>query len=212
MRFNLSLRNLSLGCALALLATGAAWAQPANPPANSADLSAGWLAGGTARLNGAIDSQSTKQGDVVEAKLIHAVKTPDGTELPAGTELHGTVSAVQASQSDGPSSISLRFDKAELRGGRMVPVKVTVIGAYPSNENQSAVYGQASMAPVQKHVLLRDRFDQEPGTLSHIAMKSRASGSNSVTFSNKKGDVKLRAGTFLQLGIAEQNTSMSTGM
>ena len=44
-------------------------------------------------------------------------------------------------------------------------------------------------------------------------MTSRASGSNSATFTNKNGDVKLRAGTFLQVGIArQQNNGMSTGM
>ena len=213
MRFKSSLRGLSLGCAIAFLATGAAWALPPNPPGNTADSSASWLAGATARLDRAIDSQTAKQGDVVEAKLINTMKTPEGTALPAGTELHGTVAAVKASQNGGPSSISLRFDKADLKNGKSLPVRVTVIGAFPSDENQLSVDGQASMAPVEKHVSLKDRFDQEAGTLSHIAMHSRASGSNSATFSNKSGDVKLRAGTFLQVGIAQQhNGGMSTGM
>ena len=164
MRFRSSLRDLSLGCAMAFLAAGAASAQPANSPAGStADSSASWLAGGTARLNRAIDSQTARQGDAVEARLIDAVKTPDGVKLPTGTELHGTVSAVKASQDGGPSSISLRFDKAELKNGKTVPVKVTVIGAYPNDENQVTLYGQATMTPTQKHVSFKDRFDQEPG-------------------------------------------------
>lgn len=213
MRFRLSTGKFSLGFAAALLATGAAWALPSPPPNTSATSSTAWLAGDTARLDHALNAQSAKQGETIEAKLDHTVKTPDGTELPGGTELRGTVTAVDAS-SHGPSSISIRFDKAVLKDGKTLPVKVAVIGAYPNDEYQMGVYGEASMGPVQKHVSLKDRFDQEAGTLHDVAMHSRVSGQDSATFSNKKGNVKLRAGTFLQLGIghgSSTNGNMSTG-
>jgi len=212
MRFSLSLRSFSLGCALALLGAGAAWAQPADSPVNAADSSADWLAGGTARLGGAIDSRSAKQGDAVEAKLDSAVKTPDGTELPAGTKLQGSVSAVQASQGRGPSSVSIRFTKAELKSGKVVPVKVVVTAAYPNNDGQTAFYGDSLIGPAERRVSIKDQFDQEPGTLSHIAMNSAAGSSDSATFSNNKGDVKLQSGTFLQIGIAQQTSGLSTAM
>ncbi len=213
MRFRMSTGKLSLGfAAAALLAAGAASAQPA-PPSSSATSQTAWLAGGTARLDHALNAKNAKQGEAIEAKLDRTVKTPDGTELPGGTELRGTVTAVNAS-SNGGSSISIRFDKAVLKDGKTVPVKVAVIGAYPNDENRMGLEGEASMGPVQKHVSMKDRFDQEAGTLQHIAMKSRVSGENSATFSNKNGNVKLRAGTFLQVGIGQQsntNGNMSSG-
>jgi hypothetical protein len=213
MRWKSSLRNLSLGVAsAAFLAAGAAWALPgnSNSPTQSAQSGQSWLAGGTARLDHAVDSQNAKTGQTVEARLDHTVKTADGTELPGGTQLRGTVAAVTPSEGGGPSSITLRFDQAALKDGKTVPVKVTVIGAYPNDENQLAIYGEESMGSAQKHVPAQDRFDQEPGTLSHISMTSRVSGQNSATFSKKDGDVRLRAGTFLQVGIAPRGSGMTT--
>jgi hypothetical protein len=192
------------------LAVSAAWALPAGQSAAQSDPS--WLAGTTARLDHAIDARNAKQGDVVEAKVDHTVKTPDGTEIPSGTELRGTVVAVQAPNNGGPASLTLRFDKAELKNGGSVPVKVTVVGAYPNNESSLEMYGQASMGPAPRRVTLNDRYDQKPGTLRHIAMNSRASSEDSATFSNDNGDVKLRAGTFLQVGIARQGGTVASGL
>lgn len=205
-------RSLSLGtAAIAFLATGTAWALPPTHTAQSSQqMSSSWLTGATARLDHTLDAKDAKQGMAVEAKLDHTVKTPDGTKLPAGTELRGTVASVQAAD-NGPSSISLRFDKAELKNGQTVPVKVTLIGAYPSNENQMSSYGQLDMAPAPRRVSPKAKYEQEAGTLSHIAMNSRVSGQNSATFLSKDGDVKLRAGTFLQLGIALQGGGMNSG-
>ncbi len=214
MRLNLSVGKLSPGfAAAALLAAGAAWALPTPPPNSSAMSPAAWLAGGTARLDHALNAENAKQGEMIEAKLDHTVKTPDGTELPAGTQLRGTVTAVNAS-SNGPSTISIRFDKAVLKDGKTLPVKVAVIGAFPNDEYQMGVYGESSMGPVQKHVSLKDRFDQKAGTLHDVAMHSRVSGQNSATFINKNGNVKLRAGTFLQVGIGQRsnmNGNMASG-
>lgn len=209
MRITSSLRTLSLGVtALAFLAAGAAWAQP-NDNGTQSDTS--WLAGATARLDHTLDAKTAKTGQVVAAKLEGAVKTADGTELPRGTELRGTVAAVQAPGSGQAASVSLLFDRAQLKDGKTVPVKVTIIGAYPSDENQQAIYGNSGMAAAPKRVPAQDRFDQEPGTLSHVAMTSRVSGHNSATFTNRNGDVTLRQGTFLQVGIAPKQSGMSAG-
>jgi hypothetical protein len=212
MRLKTFLRTLSLGAtAGSFLVAGAAWALPASQPASSTETNASWLAGATARLDHGIDAKDARAGEAIEAKLDHAVKTPDGTELPGGTELRGTVASVQAPAAGSSASITLRFDKAALKDGNTVPVKVTVIGAYPYDEGQLSVYGQESMAPAPTRVSAKARYDQKPGTLSHIAMNSRVSGENSATFINTNGDVKLRAGTFLQLGIARQPNGMDSG-
>ncbi|MFP5226650.1 MAG: hypothetical protein ACLGXA_03405 [Acidobacteriota bacterium] len=216
MRLQSSLRNASLGFATAAFLAAGAWALPApaqNSSSSTASSSSSWLAGGTARLDHALNSRTAKQGQTVEAKLHRDVKMQDGTVLPGGTELRGIVSAVQPASNGGPSSLSLRFNEAVLKDGKTVPVKVTVIGAYPNDENQLAMYDESSMGSAPRHVSPKDRFDQEPGMLSHVAMKSRVSGHNSATFSNKKGDVNLRNGTFFQVAIAHRtNTNMSSGM
>ncbi len=210
MRLTSSLKTFSLGVTtLAFLAAGAAWALPND---NGTEASMSWLAGGTARLDHALDAKTAKPGQVVEAKLEGTVKTADGTELPRGTTLRGTVAAVHAPDNGQAASISVLFDQAQLKDGKTLPVKVAIIGAYPNDEGQLGTYGGSTMPNAPERVPLADRFDQEPGTLSHIAMTSRASGSNSATFTNQKGDVKLEPGTFLQVGIAQrQGDTMAAG-
>ncbi len=209
----LSSKNLSLALAATLfMSAGAAWAQSDNSQAPNSTQA--WrLEGTTVRLDRMLDTKTAKQGEPVQAKLDDAVKTTDGMQLPKGTELMGSVTAVQPFQNGSASSISLRFDQAKLKDGKTIPVKVTVIGAYPRDEDQLAIYGQQTMGSAPRHVPSQDRFDQEPGVLSKIAMTSRVSGHNSATFSDSKGDVKLQAGTFFQVGIAPRGAStMNSGM
>jgi hypothetical protein len=185
------LKNLSIGVVTAsFLLAGAAFAQ-------SVDLT-----GVNARLEQPLDSRSAKSGQAVEAKLDGSVKTTDGVDLPRGTELVGKVNQVQASQKDGPSSISLVFTTAQLKDGKQVPVKATVVAAYPDSDSYAAAYGDDPMGQAPKNVSSQDKFDQEPGTLSNIAMTSAVQNQDSATFSRNRGDIRLSAGTNLQVGIA----------
>jgi hypothetical protein len=132
MQIATSLRNLSLGVATAsVLLAGSALAQSSQ---TSQSKSQQWqLQGVNARLDHTLDAQSARVGEDVEAKLDQPVKTAEGAKLPAGTEVWGKVERVQASQNGGPSSMTLRFTTGQLRNGQKVPMKVTVIGAFPPN-------------------------------------------------------------------------------
>lgn len=202
-------KNLSLALTAALFLTvGAAFAQSQDAQAGDPGP-APQLAGVTVHLDRLLDAKTAKQGDAVEAKLDDSVKTPDGTRLPRGTKLLGAVTAVQPFQNGGSSSVSLRFDQARLKDGKTVPVKVTVIAAYPNDENQLAAYGQQTMGSAPSQVPTQDRFDQEPGILGQISMNSQVIDHNSATFSSSRSDVKLQPGTFLQIGIAPQKNTAS---
>lgn len=210
------LRNLSLGLATATFAfAGAAFAQPAASTQSGAMQPAQhWhLVGATVRLDHALSTRNTRQGQMVEAKLNGSVKTAEGVDLPKGTELMGRVDRVQASQNGGPSMLSLVFTKAELKDGHTVPVKVTVVGAYPSDEAALAVNGDQTMGSAPQHVSSRARIDQEAGLLSHISMHSAVQSHNSARFEKKDGDFTLKAGTYLQVAIAPRhaNTTMNQG-
>lgn len=189
-----ALRNLSLGLATAsFLATGAAFAESSG------------LTGATARLDHTLNAQSARQGQRVEAKLDGSVKTRSGLDLPKGTELIGTVSAVKPSENGGPSNLSVTFTKAETKDGHMIPVRVTLIGAYPASAG-GGTYGQQTMGPVPNHISADRKVDQEAGLLSHISMWSSAQAQKSATFRDQDGNVKLRQGTYFQLGIAPAST------
>lgn len=203
MRVITGLRNLSLGVATAsFLLAGAAFAESSE------------LAGGTARLDHTIDAQNAQQGQHVEAKLNDTVKTRSGLELPKGTELIGQVSRVQSSENGGPSDLALVFSKAELKDGKQIPVKVTLVGAFPPTAGAASPYGNQTMGPAPKHISPQEKIDQEAGLLSHISMTASAQGHNSATFRDKDGNVKLRQGTYFQVGIAPasgNSTMMSSG-
>lgn len=208
MRVVMSLRNLSLGLATAsFLLAASALAQTPSPQSGQWKLN-----GVNARLDRTLDARSARVGQTVEVKLDRAVKTAAGAKLPGGTEVCGTVESVQASQNGSPSTVTLRFTTARLENGQKVPVKVTVIGAFPPNAQSYLNSMGGQLPPAPAHISPQDRFTQEPGLLRHIEMKSAVQGQNSATFTNENGNVRLGQGTYLQLAIAPVNNGQQNGM
>lgn len=191
MKFAASFRNLSLGLATAsFLMAGAAFAQ--STP----------MVGVNVRLDHTLNTKNAVPGQMIAAKLDSSIKTIDGFDLAKGTELMGKVDRVQASQNGGPATLSLIFNSAQTKNGKQIPVKVTLLGAYPSGQQQDATYGTESMGPAPRHVNPQEQIDQEAGLLSHVSMHSAVKSNDSATFRKNDGDIKLTAGTYFQVGIA----------
>lgn len=190
------LKNFSFGLALAsFICAGAASAQS--------------LVGVTTRLEKPLDSGSAKSGETITTKLDSTVTTPDGIKLPRGTELLGKVADVKSGQ-NGNVSVTLLFSTAKLKGGKEIPVKATLVGAYTAGEGDDATYGSLTMAPAPAKVSADDTFNQQPGALRHVTMTSAVKNSDSGTFTSSNGNFKLEAGTYLQFGIDASATSGST--
>ncbi len=193
MRFT-SLKKLSFGLALSsLVAAGAASAQS--------------LVGVNTRLDRTLDSRSAAAGQVVTAKLDGTVTTADGTKLPKGTELIGKVADVK--NANGAASVSLVFTSAKLKDGKEIPVKATVLAAYPQSDPVADTLGGAPQ-PAPAQVEGDSVFDQQAGALEHVEMTSAVKDHNSGTFSSTTGNFKLLAGTGLQVGIASASTASGT--
>lgn len=187
MRF--SLQNFSMSLAVvSLLSAGAASAQT--------------LAGVNTRLVSPLNSQTASEGQTVTVKLEGTVKTADGVKLTRGTELVGKVTSVKASQNGGAASVTVTFTTADLKGGKQVPVKATLLAAYPGDQGIEAQYSDSTMDTVAGKVSGDQTIDQEPGALPGVALKSAVEAPESGTFSKTNGNFKLAAGTFLQVGIA----------
>jgi hypothetical protein len=203
MKSNVSLKYLALGLTTGLLGfSGSVYAQAANQNYQ--------LVGVNARLVQTINTDTVKQGQQVEAKLDGTVTTSDGVKLERGTELVGTVAEAAPSANRGPASVTLVFTKAQLKDGKEIPVKVTLLAAYPASEADDATYGDSIVGPAPQHIDPKQTVLQEPGLLSHVEMKSAVQGDDSGTFSKVKGNFRLSAGTYLQLGIAAQNGAGAT--
>jgi hypothetical protein len=169
------------------------------------------LVSADAALVHSVDSKDAKPGEMVTAKLTSDVKSADSMELPKGTLLIGRVQHVRMSTDNGPSRLSIVFTKARLRDGRSIPIKATLLGAYPGGASNSYDYTGVGgpYTSMQPHLIPYDqKVDQEPGTLSHVAMHSAVQSSASGVFTSKDRDVNLKSGTELQIAIAPRTSAM----
>ncbi len=169
------------------------------------------LVSANAELTQGLNSKSSRQGQTVTAKLTANVTTAGPMELPKGTMLMGAVEQVQPGNANGSKSeISIVFNEARLKDGREIPIKATLLGAYPP----AAVYtlgGVGSYLPIQPRLIPSDQsVIQDPGTLGNIAMHSAVQSDVSGTFLSKKNGIKLSQGTQLQLAIAPESSSSSS--
>jgi hypothetical protein len=198
------LRSYALGIAAALVSLpmyASMQAQPQNLNLVSAN----------AELTQALNSKSTQQGQSVTAKLTSPVKTEGQTELPKGTLLMGKVAQVQNANSNGNNTeISIVFNEARLSNGRDVPIKATLLAAYPPVETGVAESVSSYMIQQPAHIPDDQKVQQDPGTLSNVTMQSSVQSNVSGVFLSKKHNINLRQGTRFQLAIAPETNSMST--
>lgn len=202
MRLAERIRTWSLGLgAASIIIAGAAVAHASD----SSQAPSGDLTGANAVLVHALDASSAQQGQPVEAKLRNSVKTDTGLKLDKGTLLKGTITGLEKASSGGASSVTVAFNQAQLKNGTVIPVKVTLLAAFPASAADQATYGMGEVSSAPQHVNPLTKIDQEPGQLSHISMHSSVQSNDSGTFGDKDGNLKLRAGTYLQVGIAPAN-------
>lgn len=190
MQFCFSVKNVSLGLAILSMSAAAAWGQS--------------LSGVNTKLVTPLNSQTAKAGQQVIVKLNDSVKITNGQTLPKGTELLGTVSEVKAAEGRNPASVSVVFNTAQLKDGKKVPVKATLLAAYAASASDSV--GVAPSEVNEKYTI-----DQEAGALpGGVTLKAAVQNSDSGTFAKENGNFKLGAGSFLQLGVGPAGASGAT--
>ena len=104
------------------------------------------------------------------------------------------------------SKLALRITKAELKDGKVIPVKATIMGidAPQSTNDEGFPVAPGDQEPNDwnKGTLAVDQI----GALHDVDLHSRISGRNSGVFDSTTNDnMKLREGTELELAIAEQH-------
>lgn len=152
------------------------------------------LMSGTAELVHTIDSKSAMQGQIVSAKLTDTIETPEGLKLPRGTELLGHVADVQPSHDKSPAKLALTFDKAQMKDGKQVPIKATLLEVAPPGQ----------FAEVPQKVASDGAFNQEAGEISGVSMHSSVQGADSGTLMSKDKNIRLDTGTELVIAVAPQ--------
>jgi hypothetical protein len=105
----------------------------------------------SAELTKRLDSKKAKVGDEVEAKTTDEAKLPDGTDLPKGTKLKGNVIDVKAkSKEQNESHMVISLNRAELKGGKELPIRaaVTSMTAPTANTSMDTPAGGAMAGPI----------------------------------------------------------------
>jgi len=155
-------------------------------------------------LANAIDARDMTSGKQIRAKLSDTAHLKNGTELPSGTALIGTIAADDL-HATGESKMALRFTKAELKDGKVVPIKATIVGLFPPQQLYSSDYASGAGGQIPNTwtpaTLRIDQLGAISGVDLHSAIASRDSG---TLVSTKKKDFKLPEGSELALAIAAQ--------
>ncbi len=151
-----------------------------------------------------IDARNTTSGKQIRAKLSQTAHLKNGTELPSGTILIGTIAADDL-HAVGESKLTLRFTKAELKDGKIIPIKATIVGVFPPEDLYGSGFASAAGDRIPNtwndHTLKIDQL----GALSGVDLHSAIASSNSGTLvSTKKKDFKLPTGSEFALAIAAQ--------
>jgi uncharacterized lipoprotein YbaY len=148
----------------------------------------------TATLPHSLDADKDHLDSTIEAELDHKVTLSDGTVLPSHTVLNGKITRDDM-QAAGKSEFALRFDQAQLKDGKTVPIKATIVDIrHPSSDTED--YAESNDWTNQTLSV------QQLNVVSGVDLHSEIAGNDSAVFvSTKKHGVKVPAGSELKLAI-----------
>jgi hypothetical protein len=154
-----------------------------------------------ADLTKPLDARRTHAGQQFEAKLNDKVQLKDGTVLPKGTKLEGRVVNDRAGE-NGRSTMTLRFTQAELKNGKKIPIKATIVGLYSAADQYVPAYGETQ--PPNYWTPNTLQVDQV-NALNHVDLHSRIAAHNSGVLQSSKDDIHFASGTEFALAIAQRS-------
>jgi len=152
-----------------------------------------------ATLPRTLDADKDHLDSTVEAELNRKVTLSNGTILPAHTILTGKITRDDM-PATGTSEFALRFDQAQLKNGKTVPIKATVVNI---NTPDSDIDYPASNDWTDKTLTV-----EQVNVVSGVDLHSEIADDNSaVLVSTKKHDVKVPAGSELNLAVGPATNS-----
>ena len=153
-----------------------------------------------------IYSDKVGSGNEFKVRLAGKVHLNNGTDLPSGTVLVGTMT--KDNQQANESRLTLRFTQANLKDGGVVPIKATIVGvAKPSIDSfEGYAVDPGDQAPNDwtDKTLQVEQTDVFP----HVDFRSDIASENSGVFvSTGNHNFKLPEGSEIKLAIASGNSN-----
>jgi hypothetical protein len=132
------LRCLAVSAFLVLVSASALSQTPAAAPTAAAQATAQFDNRVFAEFDKLVHVKRVKVGDSVTAHLTAPAKLRDGTELPKGSKLVGSITEIKVkADNEGPSKLGLLFTKALPKGGAEIPVQLALVTVAPHNQQNS---------------------------------------------------------------------------
>ena len=163
-----------------------------------------------ATLEKTIDAKKAKAGEPISVKVSSAAQLSDGTRIPIGSILTGHIDAVTPSEKKSDSTVTVTFDKLQIKNGNEVAVKSTLVSAMstaPGGDDKP--YDPSSYRPGT----LGDNksngqnngdagFSSTPHPIEGLTVSGSPQEASSGTFTQAKGNVHLSSGVVLVVSIA----------
>lgn len=173
-----------------------------------------------ANLDKTLDAKKAKPGDAFSAKTVSGTTLNDGTVVPPGSILQGHVDSATPSQHKSDSTMALTIDKLQVKGGKEIPVKATIVSiatferefgggsghpadrAFDSNAKDTARLNGASTG--------NDQSDNGPHPVPGLTLTSSVKDANSGTLTQAKGNLHLSNENQIQVSLAVLPASANT--
>jgi hypothetical protein len=149
------------------------------------------LVSANTELTQTLDAKNLKQGDAVTAKVRATIRFANGTEIARGSQLLGHVETIT-----GATQVVLTFDKAQLKGGKQLPIKATITAIIPAGTQDYLAETPSATTKIQS-------VGQD------VNLKSAVQGSDSGQLTGKKS-IHLPVGTQLEFAIAAPTAAANT--
>jgi hypothetical protein len=158
-------------------------------------------------LDKAVDAKKSKPGDPVTVKITGAATLNDGTPIPAGSTLSGKIDSVTPSEKKGDSTVVLTLDKLQIKNGKEIGVKATVMqvsSLVPDYGSDQAAPDPSSYRPgtAGNSGQNNSTSPQGPHPIAGLTLTGTSHDPTSATLTQAKKNVHLPSGALLQVSVA----------
>jgi hypothetical protein len=156
-----------------------------------------------ADLTKTLDAGKTKVGDPVTVKLVYEANFSDGTTLPRNTALTGHVDRVQASEKKSDSLIQITLDKALLKGGKVIPIKATIMKLHVLVSPFASIQGGDSGTSLNPDSAAPRAQTGQTAGINRVTLQSDVEQPYSAIFQSSRRNARLSGGTEMDIAVGE---------
>ncbi len=181
---------LALSFALITISTGST---------SFAQAAKGKVVTANAQLIGNLNTKTAKAGEPVKAKLTGEVRLSNGTTLARNAVLTGKVDTVTTLKPSDVAKLTLTFDRAELKGGKTIPVKIMIVRLSTEYNPAASIAPPLSVGPTA--IPETAIVNVVPGSKGSFGLESDMAAAVSGTVTRSDENVVLAHGTDMLIGI-----------